>query len=556
MFKAFLIVIIAFMLETELNAQTARTMVLSDSVQTGWVRQYISGYTPPFDFAYAIDLDASGNIYVTGSSYGSDQQPDFVTIKYNSSGDTLWVRRYNGPGNNWDIARAITIDAAGNVYVAGETYSESTDFNYATIKYDAGGNQVWVVQYNGTSNNDDGALALTVDGSGNVYVTGHSWQAGTSWDYATIKYNSAGVQQWVARYNGPGNIADFAVALGIDPSGNVYVTGTSDDLSVNFFPAYATVKYNSSGVQQWVARYNVLWSYASAIAVDNSGNAYVTGRSYALGTYYDYATVKYNTSGAQQWVSRYNGPGNSDDYATSIAIDGSGNAYVTGEAFFVPNEGSDYATLKYNSSGVQQWVARYNGPASSVDVANDIVVDGAGNVYVTGESRGLVTEDDYATIKYNSSGVEQCIARYNGQGNTFDLASALAVDALGNIYVTGRSTQTGGSIITTIKYVLVPVSVQGQNTEIPLGFSLEQNYPNPFNPMTKIRFNVASVLRTDIKLVIYDITGSEIAVLVNQPLQPGTYEAEWDGSNYPTGIYFYRITAGDYNETKKMMFIK
>jgi hypothetical protein len=244
-------------------------------------KNYISGYSPAFDFAYDITIDGSGNICVTGSSYGNNQQPDFVTIKYNISGDTLWVRRYNGPGNNWDIARAITLDAAGNVYVT-EKHMVSTDFNYLTIKYNAAGNQLWAVQYDGPSNSDDGTFDIRVDGSGNVYVTGHSWQSGTSWDYATIKYNSAGVQQWVARYNGPGNIADFAIALGIDSSGNVYVTGTSDDLSVNFYPAYATVKYNSAGVQQWAARYNVLWSYASAIAVDQSGNVYVTGRSYAL----------------------------------------------------------------------------------------------------------------------------------------------------------------------------------------------------------------------------------------------------------------------------------
>lgn len=75
------------------------------------------------------------------------------------------------------------------------------------------------------------------------------------------------------------------------------------------------MKYNSSGVQQWAARYLVLWSYPAAIAVDESGKAYVTGRSYAIGTGYDYATVKYNTSGVQQWVARYNGPGTSDDYA-------------------------------------------------------------------------------------------------------------------------------------------------------------------------------------------------------------------------------------------------
>jgi hypothetical protein len=263
--------------------------------------------------------------------------------------------------------------------------------------------------------------------------------------------------------------------------------------------------------------------------------------------------------GNQQWVSRFNGPGNSDDYANAIAVDASGNVYVTGEGFFVVDQGSDYATIKYSNSGAQQWVARYNA-ANSVDVANDIAVDGQGNVYVTGESRGPVTEDDFATVKYNSSGVEQCVARYIGPGNTFDLAAALAIDGAGNIYVTGRSNQLGGSTITTVKYVPVPLSVQGQNSGMPDEFALEQNYPNPFNPVTTIKYSVNKA--SLVKLTIYDILGREVKLLVNNEFKTaGTYNAEFNGSDLASGAYFYRIEAKEINgkkftDTKKMVLIK
>ena len=100
--------------------------------------------------------------------------------------------------------------------------------------------------------------------------------------------------------------------------------------------------------------------------------------------------MKYNASGVQQWVARYDGPASSDDWATALAVDGSGNVYVTGYSAG-SGTGYDYATVKYNAGGVQQWVARYDGPASGDDLATALAVDGSGNVYVTGYSTGSGT---------------------------------------------------------------------------------------------------------------------------------------------------------------------
>ena len=95
-------------------------------------------------------------------------------------------------------------------------------------------------------------------------------------------------------------------------------------------------------------------------------------------------------------------------------------------------------------------------------------------------------------------------------------------------------------------------------------FRLSQNYPNPFNPVTKIKFDIPSHLSFPnapignplVTLKVYDIIGKEISTLINEQLQPGTYETEWDGSNYPSGVYFYKLTAGDFIDTKRMMMIK
>jgi photosystem II stability/assembly factor-like uncharacterized protein len=105
------------------------------------------------------------------------------------------------------------------------------------------------------------------------------------------------------------------------------------------------------------------------------------------------------------------------------------------------------------------------------------------------------------------------------------------------------------------------IGIKPAYNTIPNGYKLFQNYPNPFNPSTKIRFDVASVHRTDIKLVIYDLLGREIEILVDELLQPGVYEVEWNPSGYPSGVYFYQLIVNSeqpegFKETKKMVLIK
>jgi len=333
-----------------------------------WVARYGAGY----DEATAIAVDNNGNVYVTGFSYNyGTSREDYVTIKYNSNGQRLWAAWYDYD-NRDDEATAIAVDNNGNVYVTGYSWGQGTSYDYATIKYNSDGEQLWVRRYNGPGNLYDFATAIAVDNNGNVYVTGRSHYVDRYYDYATIKYNANGEQLWVRRYNGPGNSDDEATAIAVDNNGNVYVTGYSWGTSYD----YATIKYNSNGQELWVARYGASissYDYANAIAVDNNGNVYVTGRSYGYSTYYDYATIKYNSNGQELGVARYNGSGNRDDEATAIAVDNNGNVYVTGYSY---GQGTnyDYATIKYSAVGIEEKenkpISKSNLPKENLKIYN------------------------------------------------------------------------------------------------------------------------------------------------------------------------------------------
>lgn len=434
-------------------------------IDTAWVRRF-TGPDINDDEVNAIAVDNEGNVYITGKSFGgSVPRQDYVTIKYNRLGEILWNSRYNGTGNRDDEAKAIAIDNSSNVYVTGYSFGTSTRRDYLTIKYNPVGETLWTRRYGGSTAPDE-ANAIAVDNSGNVCVTGRINYPLSGADYTTIKYRNDGETLWVRSYNGPGSSVDEAKAIAVDNSSNVYVTGYSFGLGTG--NDFATIKYDPSGGTLWTRRYdnNLVANSddgANAIVVDSLGNVYVTGYSLAqfgLFAHYDFLTIKYSPSGEVLWSHRYNGSETGDDKANAMAIDDWGNVYVTGySAGIAANSKYDYATIKYSSTGEVLWVRRYDGPANDDDEAKAIALDSFGNAYVTGYSVGIGTSNDYATIKYSPSGEALWERRYDGPENSDDEAKAIAVDAVGNTHVSGFSTSTSGRDYLTIKYFTRDIGV-------------------------------------------------------------------------------------------------
>jgi hypothetical protein len=315
-----------------------------------------------------------------------------------------------GPNSQHDLAA----DAAGNAYFTGVTHAGATA-DILTVKYNSQGVVQWAVSYD--SGSADCGHAVTVDGSGNVYVAGQSW---TETDYGeqgyvrVVKYNASGVEQWSTWYVWGILSGGFAVA--VDGSGNVYVAGeyyATDDRHLMM-----TLKLNAAGAIQWVRMpfygYDYEESSAHDLALDGSGNAYVTGFLFKPfePDGYDYLTVKYSPSGATLWTRAYDTGGFETGY--DVAVDGSGNVHVAGTA----------GVVRYNSAGTLQWVGPFDG------VANALIQTG-GFVYATG-----VSGSDIVTARYDGTGARLWSTSYNLGGTE----EAQALRLVGNnLYVAGRS---------------------------------------------------------------------------------------------------------------------
>ncbi len=530
--------------------------IFAQTFSEAWVVRH-NGTANSLDWPYALQLDVSGNVYVTGYSTGTGTSKDYFTIKYNSLGQSQWSRSYNGLVNGGDYSYAMTVDANSNVYVTGRIDNGgTTQSDITTIKYDANGNQQWVVSYNGAGNGLDEAKAIVTDASGNIYIGGRTYVGANDYDIVIIKYNSSGIQQWVYTYNGTGNNYDGVISIALDQSLNIYASGES--IGAGSGSDYILIKLTNSGTQSFVRRYNGTANGGDAsvsVKIDNSGNPIITGSSdEGSNGLINYVTIKYNSTGVQQWFKSYNGEGGLGDFASAMSIDQSNNIYVTGGSVGTATAvDSNFATVKYSSDGTTQWVAIYRGPQQSSDIARSVTVDNSGNAYISGSSVGLM-QNDYATIKYNSGGTQLWVLRYNGPGNGNDYANSVAVDIAGNVYVTGRSFgQLTDLDYATIKYSIL-VGIHQINSEIPDKYFLYQNYPNPFNPKTSINFDIAKA--GNVKLSVFDSKGVLVKNLADNFINPGKYQVSFSAEEFSSGVYFYTFESGDYKASKKMILLK
>ncbi|UCF07325.1 MAG: SBBP repeat-containing protein [Thermoplasmata archaeon] len=304
-----------------------------------WEAQY-DGPLSYFDVPLDVTTDAEGNVYVTGCTdvlyfYGDDTpdpDPALATMKYDPSGNLLWLARYDDPVKDiHTIANKIAVDPSGNVYITGNSEGNGTDEDILTIAYDNKGSELWVARYNGPGNGMDQSYDLALGPSGNIYVVGASDQFFSGYDYIVIAYDAQGNRLWLSTYNGPDNLDDFGIAIDVDILGNIYVTGESH---VSSSPCdCATIRYDSAGNEIWVQRYDGPQNdldAGMAIGVDDQCNVYATLWSAGLGSKgpynrMDYAIIKYSQDLSDQPPAAAAGSDQSVHVDDAVYFDGSGS---------------------------------------------------------------------------------------------------------------------------------------------------------------------------------------------------------------------------------------
>jgi ligand-binding sensor domain-containing protein len=417
---------------------------------------------------------------------------------------------YNSSNYSITASNCIAADASGNIWIGA---------NKSIVKFDQ--NKTWTI-YNSTNSGlpNDNITDIAVDASNMIWVC----------TYGTGFYSFNGASTWATYTNSTtsgGMPTDYTYCMTFDNAGNAYVgiySGNSKNAGL--------MKWNKG--TSWAAGtftdgYN--YKNVEALAKDKQGNIWC-GTSIGV--------FKYDPVGGTftSYTKENTGGGLCGNYVRVINVDASGNVWcgcmdkdaVSGSwvaGGLSKFNGSSWTNYKPTNSNLS------NGMVSAIAFRNNDVWVGTGFCGQT-TGNGLYKFDGTTWTNYVTT-----TSTFPG-----NCVNDIVVDKNNNVWI------AGSNIVTKIDY-----TTDVEKTEsLPSSFQLMQNYPNPFNPETVISYQLPA--SSYVSLKVYDTLGKEVSTLVNEEKQPGKYEVKFDASRLSSGMYFYKLNAGGFSQTKKMTLIK
>ena len=492
-----------------------------------------------------IATDAAGNIYVTGKtdSNTATGYSDIATIKYKPDGNKEWEKYFNYK-DLADWGNFVTLDPAGFIYVTGYVTTNTNNTDIIVIKYKTDGTFMWqkTLKVTGFTNlgNDAVFPSKPIFYNNHLFVAGGISEAAGSVYKQIALFKITGSGTYTSVIFGALGIRDEPNSITIDGSGNLYVCGFTDVYG-------RIIKFSNSLGLLWAKTYRdtsrpILKLYN--IKFNITGKLLLNG--WAGGTPPNVCGIAMQINpadGAVVWYKRYVQPDAISFSPFSMALDNSGNIIYGG--YYSNSSGVVKGIVaKYNSSGVFQWSKSLD----SISHIRTLTCDPSGNIYPAG----------------TNSSITKIFAKLTPTGSISWHAS-FPEKEIYKIYLDGSSTlivcgshknSSSNNDMFAAKYYLIPGTSKptGELIEEPKSFNLGDNYPNPFNPSTSIRFSLPTTGLAVLK--VYDISGREVAALVDGNTEAGEYEVNFNASHLASGVYFYKLISGSFTDVKKMILVK
>jgi len=536
---------------------------------TLWTRTY-GGYD--WDEARSVQQTTEGGYIITGysNSFGGGYG-DLYLVKTDANGDTLWTRTYGGPETEY--GRSVQQTSDGGYIVSGNTNSWGAgNADVWLLKTDANGDTLWTRIYGGYNTDVGYSVQETTDGG--YIVGGSTWSFGAGlYDLYLLKTDANGDTLWTHTYGGSECDEGYAVQQTTD--GGYIIAGYTESFGAGSYDLYL-VKTDANGDTLWTRTYGGIGGdigYSGQQTIDGGYVITGTSKSFGGGKNPDAYLVKTDANGDTLWTRVYGGI----DYERGLSVQqttDSGYILAGGTTF----EGGEVYDV---------WLVRVAGEQLIPDVTIEILPDNPPVTVPQGGSFGYTgtvtnnTEDPQTTdiwvmavgplegvygpfkefedvplapsqsrSRHLTQGVPNAapLGFYNYIAYCGDYPSTVMDSSFFQVEVVeGVGSSQGG-------WVLTGSFLEGDLGDIPFEFALLSNYPNPFNASTVISYELP--MNTHVKLEVYNLLGNKVATLADGEQQAGYKSVTWDASEVASGIYFYKLTAGDFTQTKRMMLVK
>jgi hypothetical protein len=546
------------------------------------------------DIGHDVKETDDGGFIITGytRSFGTMSGRNVWLVKTDMNGNEVWNNAFGG--NDDDEGYSVQQTSDGGYIISGLTKSFGAGaMDVYLIKTDSLGNQEWTRTFGGTNDEEGYSVLQTNDGDYIIAGVTSSFSSGGR-DLFLLKIDASGNLSW--QKNLGGLSSDGAWEIQHTSDSGFIIAGWTFSQGPGFRGNAWLVKTDSLGNEQWNKVFGGTGvDRGYSIQQTTDGGYILTGFTDSFGAgLYDMLLIKTDNSGNQEWMKTFGGSGR--DYGYSVQQTMDGGYIAAGYTLSFGAGGDDFYIVKTDANGNQEWFKTYGGSAS--DVAYAIQVTADGGYIITGHtlSYGTGLHDvwlirletvirvelvSFTSVVNNNSVVLEWVTASEINNLGFEIeksqkSSRQDRDKSQNweriAFISGYGTTTETQFYFFIdenvkpglySYRLKQIDFDGTfeySNEIevevfaPNEFSLEQNYPNPFNPTTIIKYSIPMEERVTLK--IYNSLGEEAATLIDEIKQAGYYQTIFDAANLASGVYFYRIQAGNFLMVKKMIITK